>query len=102
MESEFPAYLPEKFSSSSQGTSKILDHKGFGEKIIGALKDPSSVDRNLRFFIKKHNFNILNLSSLGLHGVLVVLAKHQVCHLLVSVHGSVVTICCRYFHTDFR
>ena len=76
-ESEFTAYLSEKFSSSSRGTSGVF-HKGFGEKIIGALKDPPSVDRNLRFFVKKNNFKILNLSSLGPHDVFVVLAKHQV------------------------
>ena len=53
-ESEFIAYLSEKFDfpSSSRGTSGVF-HIGLGEKIIGALKDPSLVDRNLRFFVKK-------------------------------------------------
>lgn len=77
-ESEFTAYLAEKFPSSSRGTSGVF-HKDFGEKIIGALKDPSSVDKNLRFYIKKNKFKILNLPSLGAHDVLVVPAKHQVC-----------------------
>ena len=43
-----PIYLSEKFDfpSSSRGTSGVVFHKAVGEKIIGTLKDPSSVDRN--------------------------------------------------------
>jgi hypothetical protein len=78
-EREFTAYLSETFPSSTRGTSGVF-HKDFGEKIIGALKDLSSVDKNLRFFVRKHKFKILNLPSLGAHDVLVVPTKHQVCH----------------------
>eukprot|EP00731_Ephydatia_muelleri_P025186 Em0017g269a len=53
-------------------------YKDCGEKIKAAIKDPSSADKNLRYFIKKSGFQILNIPSLGARDVLVVPAKQQV------------------------
>ena len=51
--------------------------KTFGEKIKAAIKDPASVDKNLRFFVKKSGFQILNIPILGARDVLVVPAKQH-------------------------
>ena len=103
-EREFTAYLTEKFPSSTRGTSGVF-HKDFGEKIIGALKDLSSVDKNLRFFVRKHKFKILNLPSLGAHDVLVVPTKHQVCHSPARFAYTITNLCdwnycCLYPHNS--
>ncbi|KAL5475764.1 hypothetical protein EMCRGX_G025614 [Ephydatia muelleri] len=66
----------EKFSSTNRGTSGVF-YKDFGDKIKAAIKDPSLVDKNLRFFVKKSGFQILNIPSLGARDVLVVPAKQQ-------------------------
>ena len=75
-EKEFGAFLAEKFSSNERGTSVVV-YKDLGDKIKTAIKDPSSVDKNLRFFVKK-GFQILNIPSLGARDVLVVPVKEQV------------------------
>ena len=59
-EKEFGIFLSEKFSSTNRGTSGVF-YKDFGEKIKAAIKDPASVDKNLRFFVKKSGFQILNI-----------------------------------------
>ena len=61
--------LSEKFSSTNRGTSGVFN-KDFGVKIKAAIKDPSSVDKYLRFFVKKSGFQILNIPSLGARDVL--------------------------------
>eukprot|EP00731_Ephydatia_muelleri_P039068 Em1080g2a len=40
-------------------------YKDFGETIKAVIKGPSSADKNLRFFVKKSGFQILNIHSLG-------------------------------------
>ena len=67
----FPRSFPQR------GTSGVF-YKDCGEKIKAAIKDPSSADKNLRYFIKKSGFQILNIPSLGARDVLVVPAKQQV------------------------
>ena len=64
-EKEFRTFLAEKFPSVKRGTSGVF-HKEFGDKIKAAIKDPSSVDKNMRFFVKKKGFQILNIPSLEL------------------------------------
>ena len=76
-EKEFGAFLAEKFSSNDRGNSVVV-YKDLGDKIKTAIKDPSSVDKNLRFFVKKKGFQILNIPSLGGRDVLVVPVKEQV------------------------
>ena len=72
MSSEFEAYISDKFPSDGKhGTSGVL-HVVFGEKVKSCLCDPSSVDKNLWFLVKKREFQLLDLPSLGLKDVLVV------------------------------
>ena len=76
-EKEFRTFLAEKFPSVKRGTSGVF-HKEFGDKIKAAIKDPSSADKNMRFFVKKKGFQILNIPSLGARDVLVIPVKEQV------------------------
>ena len=97
-EKDFGIFLTEKFSSTNRGTSGVF-YKGLGEKIKAAIKDPSSVDKNLRFFVKKSGFQILNIPSLGARDVLVVPAKQQVGLTVMLVVGD----CrCLYSHAFHR
>ena len=73
-EKEFRTFLAEKFPSVKRGTSGVF-HKEFGDKIKAAIKDPLSVDKNMRFFVR---FQILNIPSLGARDVLVIPVKEQV------------------------
>ena len=73
-EKEFRTFLAEKFPSVKRGTSGVF-LKG---KIKAAIKDPSSADKNMRFFVKKKGFQILNIPSLGARDVLVIPVKEQV------------------------
>ena len=77
IERKFRTFLAEKFPSVKKGTSGVF-HKEFGDKIKAAIKDPSSVDKNSRFFVKKKGFQILNIPSLGARDVLVIPVKEQV------------------------
>eukprot|EP00731_Ephydatia_muelleri_P032771 Em0024g315a len=73
---EFRTFLAEKFPSVKRGTIGIF-YKEFGDKIKAAIKDPSSADKNMRFFVKKKGFQILNIPSLGARDVLVIPVKEQ-------------------------
>ena len=73
-EKEFRTFLAEKFPSVKRGTSGVFH----GDKIKAAIKDPLSVDKNMRFFVKKKGFQILNIPSLGARDVLVIPVKEQV------------------------
>ena len=88
-EKEFGIFLSEKFSSINRGTSVIF-YKDFGDKIKlkAAIKDPSSVDKNLRYFVKQRGFQILSILSLGARNVLVVSAKQQVGLTVMLVLGD--------------
>ena len=97
-EKEFGIFLSEKFSSTKRGTSGIF-YKDFGDKIKAAIKDPSSVDKNLRYFVKQRGFQILSILSLGARNVLVVPAKQQVGLTVMLVVGD----CrCAYSHAFHR
>ena len=76
---DFEKFVQQKFPpGSKRGTSGVF-HKAFGEKVKAAIKDSSSADKNLRFFVKKTALQLLDLPSLGARDVLVVPAKEQVC-----------------------
>ena len=72
MAAAFEVYISSKFpNDGKRGTSGVL-HAAFGEKVKSCLRDPSSVDKNFRFLVKKRGFQLLDLPSLGLKDVLVV------------------------------
>ena len=75
---DFQAFLSQKLPpGSKRGTSGVY-YEEFGDRITAAIKDPSSADKNLLYYVKKNNFQLLNLPSLGARDVLVVPAKEQV------------------------
>ena len=58
---DFQAFLLQKFPpGSKRGTSGIYYEK-FRDRVSAATKDPSSADKNLRYYVKKNNFQLLNL-----------------------------------------
>ena len=77
---DFEDFILEKFPpNSKRGTSGVF-HRDFGDKIKAVIKDPSSADKSLRFFVRKTQLQLLDLPSLGARDVLVVPAKEQVCY----------------------
>ena len=65
MDTKFSAFLDEKYPQQNRNTSGVI-HKSFGEKITECLKNPASVDKNLRFSVKKGKFHWLDIPSLGI------------------------------------
>ena len=62
-EKEFAAFLMENFPPGVRGTSGVYWLE-YGEKITATIKDPSSSDKNLRYFVKKNKYELLNIASL--------------------------------------
>lgn len=76
---DFEKFLLERFPpSGKRGTSGIF-YQDFGEKVKEAIKDPSatSVDKHLRFYIKKNDLSVLDLLSVGARDLLVVPVKEN-------------------------
>ena len=75
MEESFNSFLTERFPpDAKRGTSGVI-YAELGERIVRVLKDPTAGDKNLRFYVKKHKFELLDLPSLGVQEVLVVPVK---------------------------
>ena len=71
MQEVFKRFVSERFPvDAKRGTSGVV-RAAFAQKIIHALKDPAAVDKNLRFYVKKNGFRLLDMPSLGVHNVLV-------------------------------
>ena len=94
-EKEFGIFLSDKFSSTNRAS---FTKTSIGDKIKAAIKDPSSVDKNLRFFVKKSGFQNLNIPSLGARDVLVVPAKQQVGLTVMLVVGDCRCVYSHAFH----
>ena len=77
MEAEFGKYLEERFPSADKRTSGVI-RASFGARIIAVVRDPTAGDKNMKFYVKKRKFQILDLPSLGMKNVLVVPAKTEV------------------------
>ncbi len=71
----FQEYLREKFPGDGKRSTSGVIHGSFGEHIKKALSDPSTADKNFRFYVKKERFQLLDLPNLGLSEVLVVPAS---------------------------
>ena len=78
-EAKFKQYLEERFPAAAgkRSTSGII-RTSFGAKIAEVVRNPAAGDKNLRLYIKKHGFQLLDLPSLGMKDVLVVPARAQV------------------------
>ena len=57
-EKEFAAFLMEMLPPGVRGTSGVYWQE-YGEKITATIKDPSSSDKNLRYFVKTTSTNSL-------------------------------------------
>ena len=79
LEQTFQAFISERYPTDDdkRSTSGVI-RNSFGQVIIRALKTPAAVDKSLRFYVKKHRFQLLDLPSLGVKEVLVVPVKEDV------------------------
>ena len=77
---DFEEFTLQKFPPDSKKGTRGVYHNDFGDRVRGAIKDPSSADKSLRFFVKKTRLQLLDLPSLDAHDVLVAIvpAKEQV------------------------
>ena len=69
---EFDEYVSERFPPGSKRSTSGVIYTAFGKKVAAILKDPTTGDKNIRFWVRKRGFQLLNLPSLGAQDVLVV------------------------------
>jgi len=74
-EESFNTFLSERFPPDAKRSTSGVMRASFGERIIRMLKDPQAGDKNLRFYVKKHGFQLLDLPSLHVQDALVVPVK---------------------------
>ena len=90
MEAELNSYVEERFPSGEKRKTSGVFWASFRARIVDVLRNPASGDKNLRFYVNKHKFQLLDLPSLGMKDVLVVPAKGaQVKYFLNKAHQSV-------------
>ena len=74
---EFHSFFLERFPpDSKRGTSGVF-YKEFGEKVKDTIKNPSTADKDLCFYIKKNQLKLLDLPSLGARDVLIIPVKEN-------------------------
>ena len=84
MQEAFEQFLSERFPlEAKRGMSGVI-RAAFGQSIIHALKDPAAVDKNLRFYVKKTQFRVLDIPSLGIQNVPVVPRKDMEVSVITS------------------
>ena len=78
-EAEFNTYLEERFPTAGKRSTSGTIRASLSAKISAVIRNPAAAgDKNFRFFVKKHGFQLLDLPSLGMKDVLIVPAKSQV------------------------
>ena len=81
-ESEFDAFLTEKFPpNGKRGTSGVY-YSAFGESVKQSLQNAVLCNTNMRQFIKRNKIQLMNLTCLDEDGVLVVPTKEQVLYIV--------------------
>ena len=81
-ESEFDAFLTEKFPPNERrGTSGVY-YSAFGESVKQSLQNAVLCNTKMRQFIKRNKIQLMNLTCLDEDGVLVVPTKEQVLYIV--------------------
>lgn len=75
MQEAFDQFMLERFPLDAKRSSSGVVRAAFAEKIRHALKNPTAVDKNFRFYVKKTAFQVIDMASLGVQNVLVVPRK---------------------------
>ncbi len=90
----FQEYLSEKFPADGKRNTSGVIHGSIAVRIKEALKDPSTADKNFRFYVNKDHFQLLDLPNLGLSEVLVVPASGaaQVCCAWALIRNECATL----------
>ena len=77
IEESFNTFLAERFPPDTKRSTSGVIRASFGERIVRIIQDPSTGDKNLRFWVKRHGFQLLDVPSLGVQKVLVVPLKEK-------------------------
>ena len=71
-EAEFNRYLEERFPTDAKRSTNGIFRSSFGARIADIVRNPTAGDKNIRCYVKKHRFQLLDLPSLGMKDVLIV------------------------------
>ena len=77
-ESEFDAFLSEKFPPNGKRVTSGVYYSAFGGSVKQSLQNPVSCNTKMRQFIKRNKIQLMNLTCLDAEGVLVVPTTLQV------------------------
>ena len=73
----FEEYLARTFPDDDKRSTSGVIHRKLGQKIKDCLLGNGSFDKNFRCMVKRREYSLLNLPSVGMRDVLVVPAKDE-------------------------
>ena len=72
MEQRFKEHVKKKFPPEQKRSTSGVIYAAFGEKIKNCLKNPELFSKQFRHYVKKKNFRVSEIPSIGLKDVLVI------------------------------
>ena len=72
MEQRFQEHVKRKFPPEQKRSTSGVIYAAFGKKIKKYLKNPEVFPKEFRHYVKKKNFRVFEIPSLGLKDVLVI------------------------------
>ena len=72
MEQRFKEHVKKKFPPEQKRSTSGVIYAAFGEKIKNCLKNPEPFSKQFRHYVKKKNFRVFEIPSVGLKDVLVI------------------------------
>ena len=72
MEQRFEEHVKRKFPPEQKRSTSGVIYAAFGEKIKKCLKNPEVFSKEFRHYVKKKNFRVFEIPSIGLKDVLVI------------------------------
>lgn len=72
MEQRFEEHVKRKFPPQQKRSTSGVFYAAFGEKIKKCLKNPEVFSKEFRHYVKKKNFRVFEIPSIGLKDVLVI------------------------------
>ena len=70
-------YLARTFPDDDKRSTSGVIHRKLGQKIKDCLLGNGSFDKNFRCIVKRREFSLLNLPSVGMRDVLVVMKRYS-------------------------
>lgn len=72
MEQRFEEHVKRKFPPQQKRSTSGVFYAACGEKIKKCLKNPEMFSKEFRHYVKKKNFRVFEIPSIGLKDVLVI------------------------------